>query len=456
MISIKAPRRRDGQSRDMMARPAPCDPDPFERNAPRFVIHPSPDRFDAGVTQERFDAWAARLPEGAAIDLRIHVPFCRKLCWFCAFRAQGVGGPEAVEAYAEALAAEIARTGRLARGARVRAVGLAGGSPTELTEGALARVLEAVRAAFPTSGAFDIVSEVDAAAVGRARIDAFLRAGLTRGRLGVQDFAPAVQARIGRTQCAEATARVIGWLRKGGAAVDVELLYGLPGQTEESIAATCARLIGFEPDRVSLAGYIHAPRLAKRQNMIREADIPPAAARRAQHDRAAALLAEAGYRPVGVDLHVLPGDPLLSAATEGTLRRCQITGYAPAAAAAVFGIGAGAISRFAKGLAQNDIRTADWVAAALSGRGAVKRGVVLGLEDQLRARAIEMMVCSGALDVDALHREFGDFAALLYRAPAAASLRRGGAPADLALRAAMLLDAGRRRGPFSARAAVGV
>ncbi len=440
----------------MMARPAPCDPDPFERNAPRFVIHPSPDRFDAGVTQEQFDGWAGMLPDGASVDLRIHVPFCRKLCWFCAFRAQGAGGPEAVEAYAEALAAEISRTCQLAAGARIRTVGFAGGSPTELSQAALARVLGAVRAAFPASGGFEFISEVDAAAVARAGIDAFLRAGLTRARIGVQDFAPAVQARIGRSQCAEATARVIGWLRAGGSAIDVELLYGLPGQTEESIAATCARLIGFGPDRVSLAGYIHAPRLAKRQNMIREADIPVAAERRAQHDRAAALLADAGYRLVGVDLHVLPGDPLLAAAKEGTLRRCQISGYAPAAAAAVLGMGAGAISRFPKGFAQNDIRTADWVAAALSRRGAVRRGVALGLEDQVRARAIEMMVCTGALDTASLHREFGDFAALVDQTPGSAAVKGGGGPADLALRAAMLLDAGRRRYGFSARAAVGV
>lgn len=411
-----------------------------ERYLPRYATYPTAMRFHSGVGAAEADAWTAGLPPGAAIGVRAHVPFCRRLCAFCSCRTQRARSAEPVAAYADALVAEIARAGRLLpEGVAAAAIVLAGGSPTILPAERIRALGRALRAAAPLAPGAVFSVEVEPHGVAPDRLDALLEAGAGEAILGLQDDDPAVQDAIGREQRAERVAAAAARLRAAGLRrIGVEILYGLPRQTAASFAKTCAAAAALGPDRVTLSGYAHVPWMAKRQQLIPEASLPGVVARQEQFAAGAAALVAAGYRALAIDLFARPDDPLAAAAAAGGLRR-DLVGYVARPVEAVLGFGAASISRFRQGYVQNVAATGAYVARVGAGAGAGARGVALGLEDQVRGRAIEMLICERRVDLGRLCAEFGDFARLVEPACAAAPRRF---PGVAALRAdGLALDA---------------
>ena len=80
----------------------------FDARVPRYTSYPTAPQFGTTVGSGRFADWIGAIPGGAEISLYVHVPFCRRLCWFCACRTQGTSSDEPVVAYVKTLLAEIA------------------------------------------------------------------------------------------------------------------------------------------------------------------------------------------------------------------------------------------------------------------------------------------------------------------------------------------------------------
>jgi len=81
----------------------------FDARAPRYTSYPTAPHFGPSVGPEDFTGWIAAIPENSAISLYLHIPFCRRLCWFCACRTQGTASDDPVIADVRTLKAEIAR-----------------------------------------------------------------------------------------------------------------------------------------------------------------------------------------------------------------------------------------------------------------------------------------------------------------------------------------------------------
>ncbi len=382
----------------------------MERNLPRYTTYPTPAWFHDGVGAAEFDAWAATLRPGTRMAVRLHVPFCRQICWFCACRTQGVRRTHEVTEYLDALLAEIDRTaGRLGSGAVVTSVHWGGGTPTVLTPAEIACLAGRLRDRLPLAADAEFSVEADPRGLDADRLDALAAAGVTRMTLGVQDFASSVQRAIGRIQAAPETASVIAAARtRGIREIGVDLLYGLPRQDTASLAATLAVVIAMRPERITLSGYSHVPWMAKRQRMIAESSLPRAAARLDLCRLAAGMIAASGYVAAGADRFALPG-----------MRRTDPPEVA-------IGLGTASISRFPQGYVQNAPRTGDYLARITGGAGAGSRGIALGLEDRIRGRAIEMLLRDFRIDIAALRTEFGDFARVLTPSLNEAVVRFGG------------------------------
>lgn len=390
---------------------------------PRYACYPTVAQFRPGVGAGQADAWTRMLPAGARLTLRLHVPFCERLCWFCSSRTQRVRGRGPVEALLGALAAEAARLGTMLPGS-VEVVGIrwGGGSPTILEPDQMARLDASLRAALPVAPGAGVAVEVEPHGLDPDRLATLVGLGLDEAALGVPDFDAGVQAAIGRAVDPARVAATFAALRRAGVGrIALESLYGLPDQTAGGFAASCALAADLGPDQILLSGYAHVPWMARRQRMIPEARLPGAALRRAQFAAGSSRLRAAGYLACGAELFLRPGDPLARAHAEGRLRR-DLGGYGAGEPTASIGLGPAAVSRFPQGFVQNVGGTGAYVGQLASGGGAGARGAVLGIEDRLRGRAIEMLFCGLRVDLGRLGAEFGDFAPLM-EAPCAAAVR---------------------------------
>lgn len=372
----------------------------FDARVPRYTSYPAATRFSARVGGDDLIRWLAAVPAGRDISLYLHVPFCRRLCWFCACRTQGTRTLEPLTAYLETLKAEIDMiAAALPAGTRLSRLHWGGGTPTLMSPAMIGDLARAVKARLPMAEEAEFSVEIDPNEAGGGRLEALARAGMTRASIGVQDFDPEIQNAIGRQQGFDLTAGVVAELRELGIrSLNTDILFGLPHQTTARITDSVEKVLSLAPDRVALYGYAHVPWMSKRQVMIPAEALPPPEARLDLFETARALFLAAGYNQVGIDHFARPGDGLDRAHAKRRLRR-NFQGYTDDSADILVGLGASAISRFAQGYAQNAPGTAAYQSAIRDGRPATQRGYALAAEDRLRGAMIEELMCYFEIDI---------------------------------------------------------
>lgn len=371
----------------------------FDPDLPRYTSYPPAPQFAGDVTPARYAAWLSQIPAGTPVSLYLHIPFCKRLCWFCACRTQGTRATSVVSAYVDTLIQEIA-TLRAAMPQDVLAerVFWGGGTPTILPPNDITRLASALADAFPHTATTQITIEIDPNEIDEARLDALAAMGMNRASLGVQDFDPEVQKIIGRVLSFESTRKTVEGLRaRGITALDMDLLYGLPRQNRARIAHTTQMLMSLHPDRVALNGYAHVPSIARRQSLIPTDDLPSPEARLPLFDAAARIIEADGYEAIGLDQFARPTDTLTIAAKTGHLRR-DFQGYSDDRGRVLLGIGASAISHLPQGYAQNACSTAAYQRRIRAGGLATAGGHTFTDDDILRARMIEMLLCEFQID----------------------------------------------------------
>lgn len=380
----------------------------FDTRVPRYTSYPTAPNFAGDVGADDFARWIEEIPAGRAISLYIHVPFCRRLCRFCACRTQGTQSDGPVRAYSETLLTELKMLkARLAPGIRLSRLHWGGGTPTLMPADMLRRLADAVFEAVPMSEGAEFSVEIDPNEIDKARMDALARSGLNRASIGVQDFDPQIQGVIGRKQSHEVTRQAVDMIRERGvASLNADILYGLPCQTPAKIADSVQKLLSLGPDRVALYGYAHVPWMARRQTMIPPDRLPTPQDRLRLFDVARGLLVADGHDEIGIDHFALPTDGLSIARKAGRLRR-NFQGYTDDQAEILVGVGASSISRLPQGYAQNASATSTHAAAIRDGRFSTARGHILTGEDRLRARMIEALMCEFGINVAELVQGYG-------------------------------------------------
>ncbi len=380
----------------------------FDARVPRYTSYPTAPHFANDVGPSEFAQWIEAIPAGASISLYMHVPFCRRLCWFCACRTQGTQSDEPVRAYAETLLAELKMLkARLAPGVTLSRLHWGGGTPTLMPADMMRRVAGAVFEAVPMGPGAEFSVEIDPNEIDAARMDALAESGMNRASIGVQDFDPQIQEVIGRDQSYEVTRAAVDMIRERGVqSLNADILYGLPHQTPRKIAESVQKLLSLGPDRVALYGYAHVPWMARRQTLIPSDHLPTPQERLELFEVARKLFVADGYDEIGIDHFALPTDGLSIAQKNGLLRR-NFQGYTDDLAAALVGMGASSISRVPQGYAQNAPATGAHTGAIREGRFSTSRGHVFTAEDKMRARLIEALMCDFKVSAQELTRDYG-------------------------------------------------
>jgi oxygen-independent coproporphyrinogen-3 oxidase len=380
----------------------------IEANVPRYTSYPTAPHFHPGVTSDTVGQWIDAMPDGEAVSLYLHIPFCDKLCWFCACHTKQTLRYEPVADYLTALHCEIETVGRRIAGRNsVAAIHLGGGSPTMLKPDDLHALRRKLDACFTMASGASLSVEIDPNDMDGEKLDALAEIGLTRASLGVQDFDERVQRAINRMQSFETTAAVVDGLRaRGVGSVNLDLLYGLPFQSVETLIATVDKALSLEPDRIALFGYAHVPWFKKHQTMIDDATLPGPTARLAQATAAAQSIASRGYARIGIDHFALPEDSLAEAAREGRLRR-NFQGYTDERCGTIIGLGPSSISQYVQGYAQNEPSTGEYGRRVSKGVLAIARGIALSDDDRARGWVIERLMCDLAFSASEAIRRFG-------------------------------------------------
>jgi len=385
----------------------------YNAQVPRYTSYPTAPHFRP---TDMADVWPqlVALPADRPVSLYLHVPFCHEMCWYCGCHTTATKRYAPVESYVAWLLREIRYVqeylpARLA----VSHVHFGGGSPSMLLPQDFLAVMAALRTGFDFLPDAEIAIEADPRGVSHDKADAYRAGGVNRISFGIQDFAPHVQKAINRVQTYETVEKSLGLFRRFGInRVNFDLMYGLPLQTAADTAQTVRLSMQLAPDRIALFGYAHVPWMKKHMRLIRDADLPDAAARLAQFSRAEALLTAAGMRPVGLDHFVRAEDDMHAALQSRRLTR-NFQGYTTDGAATLLGFGVSAISRLPAGFSQNAVNMTDYVRALKEKRLPAARGCALTAADRMRAEIIGELMCYLSCDVGAVLQRHGFAAAAL-------------------------------------------
>ncbi|MDJ0629293.1 MAG: oxygen-independent coproporphyrinogen III oxidase [Rhodobacter sp.] len=374
----------------------------FDARVPRYTSYPTAPHFSDRVGAENTRKWIGLIPERDTVSIYVHIPFCRRLCWFCACRTQGTATAAPLAAYLGSLKAELELLrAELPQGVEIEHLHWGGGTPTLLEPQMIGELAGAIFDIAPLTADAQFSVEIDPNEVDDARLDALAAAGMNRASIGIQDFDTQIQQTIGRPQSYDVTKAAVDGLRTRGIdSLNVDILYGLPHQTEAKISESVQLLLSLNPDRVALFGYAHVPWMAKRQTLIPTDALPVPEERLELFNVARDLFLWDGFKEIGIDHFARPDDGLEVAQRAGRMRR-NFQGYTEDTSETLIGLGASAISRFRQGYAQNDPSTSGYQGVVRDGRFATKRGHAFTEDDMLRAAVIEALLCDFRVDLSA-------------------------------------------------------
>ena len=190
------------------------------------------------------------------LSLYIHIPWCVKKCPYCDFNSHAQNGALPVDAYVDALLADLDRDlrefGTAIASRPLHSIFFGGGTPSLFAPDAIARILDGVAARMTLPRTIEITLETNPGTVEHGRFDGYLKAGVSRLSFGVQSFDDDKLRRLGRIHSAADAERAIRDAQDAGYAnFNLDLMYALPEQTLIGALADIERALALEPTHLS-------------------------------------------------------------------------------------------------------------------------------------------------------------------------------------------------------------
>jgi oxygen-independent coproporphyrinogen-3 oxidase len=290
------------------------------------------------------------------VSLYIHIPFCQAKCAYCDFNSYP-GQEDLFDSYVAALSREMEQAGPL----RLHTIYIGGGTPTVLPLSLLAQILDGARQSFAVNKAAEISLEANPGTVDDEKLAGLRALGVNRLSLGVQSFEERELRLLGRIHTAAEAVECFQAARQAGFVnVNLDLIYGLPGQSATSWEGTLAQALALQPDHLSLYalsvedGTPLAAAIARQELPLPEPDLAAE-----MYEHAERTLAEAGYAHYEI-----------SNWAKMPAHRCRhnLTYWRNEP---YLGVGAGAHSWASGRRWSNVVRPAEYVAALLNGHSPV-------------------------------------------------------------------------------------
>jgi len=380
-------------------------------SGPRYTSYPTADRFQSGSVSHSYIEALRQRDAGhadAPLSLYVHIPFCDTVCYYCACNKVVTKHKFRADPYLDDLETEIRLIRQLFRDPPVVSqLHFGGGTPTFLTNQQMARLLAMLQANFRLAPNAECSVEIDPRRLEPGVLALLAEFGFNRMSLGVQDVDPKVQAAINRVQPVELTESVLQQARAlGYRSINMDLIYGLPLQTVDTMYTTLKTVLQWRPDRIALYSYAHLPERFKPQRRIDAQAIASPQEKLAMLKLAVTTLLDAGYVYIGMDHFALPDDELARSLDQGSLQR-NFQGYATRADCDLIALGASAISRIGHVYAQNARTLEEYHQMLQEGQLPLIRGLVMSRDDEIRRDAIHALLCQSKLSFEAISQRWG-------------------------------------------------
>lgn len=369
----------------------------YNYSGPRYTSYPTALEFHEAFTVADYDMACTQYPE-RPLSLYVHIPFCHKLCYYCGCNKVITRHSHKADEYLDVIEHEIRQRASLLNGREVTQLHFGGGTPTFLSKTQVTRLMMILRDEFNFTADAEISIEVDPREIELDVLDHLRNEGFNRLSIGVQDFNKEVQKLVNREQDEEFIIAMVQRAKElGFRSTNLDLIYGLPKQTQALFAETLKQVLEMKPGRLSVFNYAHMPQLFAAQRKIKDEDLPEAKEKMAILQDTIETLTGAGYQFIGMDHFALPEDELAVAQREGILHR-NFQGYTTQGEADLIGFGVSAISMVGDAYAQNQKELKKYYAQVNDLRHALWKGVALDSDDLLRREVIKQLICNFKLD----------------------------------------------------------
>lgn len=380
-----------------------------DRPGPRYTSYPTAVEFaeDFGPDQYAERLSAASELTITPLSLYVHLPFCQARCSFCGCHVVVTKNESLADVYLDRLIKE-ARTvsRRLGERTTLHQYHWGGGTPTYYSPDDLAKLHTELLGMFDMAPGAEVAIEVDPRVTTVEHLEVLRGLGFNRISMGIQDFDPVVQDLIGRHQTVEEAVELHTAARAMGfESINFDLIYGLPGQNDESFARTLDQVTELMPDRLAVYSFAYMPSKQTQQARIDESKIPDRDTKFRLLTAAIEGLVGAGYQQIGMDHFALPDDDLTLARANGTLSR-NFMGYTTKRSPDVVAIGTSGISDVRGSYAQNHKRMADYYEAIDTDELPIERGIALTPDDMVRRYVITELMCNGYVNASEVESRF--------------------------------------------------
>lgn len=364
------------------------------------------------------------------LGLYVHIPFCRKRCKFCYFKVYTDKNASEIEVYLDAVIREMELYGRTnaITGRPLRFVYFGGGTPSYISEKQLGYLVENLHKHVSWDHADEVTFECEPGTLRKSKLETLKEIGITRLSLGIENFKDSILEANGRAHLSAEIYRAYEWAREVDfPQINIDLIAGMVGETEQNWRDVVRRAIELEPDSVTIYQMELPYNTVISQGMLKEgleSPIDSWATKRRWVNYAYEQFQEHGFRIASAYTLATTKKPCKFIYTDGLWHGNDM-----------IGLGVASFSHFAGMHYQNAHSFEEYVKTLGEGRLPIIRALKLSDKQRL-IREMILQLKTGKIEVEYFQKKFGvdvwnEFAPAYHRLSEQGFLHRNNGSVEL-------------------------
>ncbi len=331
----------------------------YEKSLPRYTSYPTAPDWQDIDKNDQAKILSDTLTYNKDLSLYLHIPFCESRCLFCGCNTIVSNKKKLADSYLDLLIKEMKQFSNFwydknTTQSRVKQIHFGGGTPTFLTIPQMSRINQCIKDYFSMDAhELEYSIEIDPQPTELDQLYALREMGVNRISIGVQDFNDNILKQVNRVQSKKKIEQIFSLGRKlGFSGINMDLIYGLPGQNNINFAYTLAQTLNLQPDRIALFSYAHVPWLKPHQKSLEKYGILEGYEKFSLFLDGLEQFTTNGYQYIGLDHFAKKNDALAIAQNNKVLNR-NFQGYTTHSELDLIGFGVSSISAVQTGYWQN-------------------------------------------------------------------------------------------------------